>query len=105
MKTLFGIHTIMLVTHLSFSQAVESKPKSDSVHRADSIARWKADSIRISNSSPLRMNNAKQNSPALQTGGNPAEKKVKSEYVYDKDGRVTGGNTSLQLNKSKKKKD
>ncbi|HRJ30129.1 MAG TPA: hypothetical protein PLV21_17900 [Cyclobacteriaceae bacterium] len=98
---------ILLLIALStpaLSQANESKPKSDSVHRADSIARWKADSTRIANSSPLRMN-AKQNSHKIETGSIPAEKKVKSEYTYDKDGRVTGGNTSLQLNKSKKRKD
>lgn len=103
MKAAFLTLSLTLTTLVAFGQS-EEKPKRDSLHRADSIARWKADSTRIANSSPLRMN-TKQNSYKIETGSVPAEKKVKSDYVYDKDGRVSGGNTTLQLNKSKKKKD
>ncbi|MBX2957951.1 MAG: hypothetical protein KF846_17425 [Cyclobacteriaceae bacterium] len=103
MKTTTLLIFLVLSALVAFGQSGE-KPKSDSVHRADSIARWKADSTRIANSSPMRMN-SKQNPYKVETGSIPAEKKVKSDYVYDKDGRASGGNTTLQLNKSKKKKD
>lgn len=103
MKIAFLFLFSLMFSLVALGQA-EDKLRRDSLHRADSIARWKADSIRISNSSPVRINNTKQNSPVLQTGPTPTDKKVKSNYILDNDGRVTGGNTSLELNKSKRKK-
>ncbi len=85
-----------------FAQEGPEKAKQDSLHRADSIAQWKADSTRISNSSPLLRNKNQQGSTIQPIGPNNPEKKVKSDYTYDSDGRITGGNTNLTIKKKKK---
>ncbi len=83
-----------------YAQAVKPLPKKDSIAKADSVQRWKADSARISGQSPVRMNKSTQPVPSVN---NPyQDKKLRSEYTYDQHGRITGGNTKVEFKNKKK---
>lgn len=91
---------IIIISILSF-QAVCAQAKKDSTLRADSVKRIPNDSsTRVNPLSPMYQ---KQQSVNLKSTSKEP-KKVSSSYQYAPDGRVTGGNTSLQLGKPSKRK-
>lgn len=90
---------IILVSVLSFHSAY-AQAKKDSTLRADSARRISYDSTRVNPLSPMYQ---KQQGVNLKSTSNDP-KKVSSSYQYAPDGRVTGGNTSLQLGKPSKRK-
>lgn len=97
MKTLYIISLCLIC----LSGAAQVSPKKDSVQQMDTIQQWKADSARLSNSSPVRMNNPKNQSYWKPSATTPAGK-VNSSYTYDANGNITGGSTRWELKKKKK---
>jgi hypothetical protein len=76
--------------------------KSDPVKtKQDSLAKAKKDSAQIANSSPMRVNNSATKKAELNL---PPAKRQRSQYTYDKEGRITGGSTTIMESKPKKKK-
>lgn len=102
MKTLLFL-TFVFTSQIVSAQVSPPKVKQDSLHRADSLARRKADSTRISQSSPLFIKKNNQATPLQPMGTLEPEKKIQSQYTYDSDGRVSGGQSTIKLGKKKKK--
>ncbi|MCU0382517.1 MAG: hypothetical protein MUF68_00495 [Cyclobacteriaceae bacterium] len=69
--------------------------------KVDSIAKTKKDSTQIANSSPMRVNNSAAKKTELNL---PPAKRQRSQYLYDRDGRLIGGSTTVLETKPKKKK-
>lgn len=102
MKTLL-FFVFVFAYQIVSAQVPPPKAKQDSLHRADSIARRKADSTRIAQSSPLFIKKNKQATPLQPMGTIEPEKKIQSQYTYENDGRVSGGKSTIKLGKKKKK--
>ncbi len=94
----------MVVSSQAFAQQPTDKMNQDTLHRFNSYAQWKSDSAQAERSSPLRINNSTGRSINVMPS-TLSNKKIKSNYVYDKDAQVLGGKSSVEFGKSKKKKD
>ena len=90
----------LLFIFVCFSVCVQAQQQDETIKK-DSIANWKRDSARIANTSPMKLQNQNSQKPNLNV---PANKRQRSEYTYDKDGRIIGGSTTILENKNKKKK-
>jgi len=95
MKKLMLLFVFTCLSVIVFAQ------KQDENVKKDSIANWKRDSTRIANSSPVKLQNQNSQKTNLNV---PANKRQRSEYTYDKDGRIIGGSTTITTGKGKKKK-
>ncbi len=98
MKALLLIPTILI---LALSANAQNNSAEKVKAKQDSITQAKKDSTQIANSSPMRVNNSAAKKAELNL---PPAKRQRSQYTYDKEGRVTGGSTTIMESKPKKKK-
>ena len=91
---------MLLLVFVCLSEIVIAQKQDENIKK-DSIENWKKDSARIANSSPMKLQNQNSQKTNLNV---PANKRQRSEYTYDKDGRIIGGSTTLTPAKEKKKK-
>ena len=98
MKTRYIFFMLLFTVCVAKAQTDQTDPAKA---KQDSIAKAKKDSTQIANSSPMRLNNSATKKAELNL---PPAKRQRSQYTYDKEGRLTGGSTTIMESKPKKKK-
>ena len=91
---------MLLFSFICISLYTQAQQQDETVKK-DSIANWKRDSARIANTSPMKLQNQNTQKTNLNV---PANKQQRSQYTYDKDGRIIGGSTTITSGKGKGKK-